>query len=227
MHHTAHNIDFAIQGQSRHRETVCLRLGLCAVALGICGCNSLSTPAPASPPSVASCHVEQDREYKFGERTQLHIWNLKVANLKELKAQLLVISAGKVQVVDKVECQWSGWDEAHPSADGQLILLVEGPQTGPAQRVPHLGLDFKGLSPHTKSETHTGLTIDGSLRTQMHTTSSGDLANHLLILSAELFVPATEPAHSFSLGPTVESLVEASKAGRGRVVLAVTLEPKS
>jgi len=227
MNRAAHHLDFAFKDRSRHRGGMWLRLAVCAVALNICGYNPLSTPAPASSSSAALCHVEQDHEYKFGDRIQLHTWNLKISRLKELKAQLLVITEGKVQVAGKIECQWSGWDEAHPTSDGQLILLVDGPQTGPAQRVPHLAMDFKGLPPHTKSEVHTRVAIDGSLRSQMHTTSSGDLTTGALILSAELFVPTNETRRSYSLGSTIDSLVEGSKAARGLTVLAVALESKS
>ncbi len=225
MHLTAHNFNSAINNQSSP-GMMWLRLGFCAVALGISGCNPLDTPAPASPPSAALCHVGQDHEYKFGERTQLHIWDLKISRLKELKAQLLVITDGKVQVASKIEYHLVGWNETHPTADGQLILLIDGPQSGPVQRVPHLALDFKDLPSHSKSESHTRVTIDGSLRSQMRTTSGGDVTTSALVLSAELFVPENENG-SFSLGSTLDALVKESKAKRGHTVLVVVLESSS
>jgi hypothetical protein len=93
---------------------------VCVVALGL-GAGAyvlLSTPAPL-------CLVDGPRNYNFGEAVQLHVWDIKVARLKELKARLLVITNGKVQTAHQVEYEWTD-QQSHPPASGHNDVTHQG-----------------------------------------------------------------------------------------------------
>jgi hypothetical protein len=193
----------------------------CVVALGLAACAYvvLSTPAPL-------CFVEGHREYNFGGAIQLHVWNLKVARLKELKARLLVITGGKLQTAHEVEYQWTG-RESHPPASGQMMLLIkEDPPRGAGKRFPYLVLDLQGLPSYTRSEKQFGVVMDGDFQSVTSTSTSGNSAGRAVVVYCQVFKPKADVGPSSSFGDTLDSLLAASKEGSGRTILAVVLESK-
>jgi hypothetical protein len=197
----------------------------CLVAMGIlvlwlCGHSGWST--------ASFCLVDTHREYKFGGKIRLHVWDLKAAGLNELTVRLLIIQNGKAQTAHQTVCQWKGWNPPSPPANGRLMLLIEDPQPSETgKRFPHLGLDLQvpaATQAHTASN-ETSVAIDGKLQLRMSASSSGDSVGTAVVIYSEVYALAKD-TNPGSLDGSLDSLIASSKAAPGGTLLAVTVEAK-
>lgn len=204
---------------------------VCLIALSAASCNrqpsqptvvAVTPRMPAEPSVTPSCEVESSRTVKLDDGTELRIWDLKMAGLKQLTAKLLIATDGKVQTANEIEYKWETW-EASVVATGQLVLLV---QDGKAfgvkdKQLPLLGLDLKGEPPRFMTGKKSNLLLNGELQSRMSTAMQKQSLGKRNLIYAHLFTPKDNPASGFSITSDPEQLAAASKDGR--TVLAVEL----
>ncbi len=74
---------------------------------------------------VPTCSIESKREINVGEGTELWVWNLKLAGLKQLTARILIATDGKVVPGSVLTYRWEGWKPEQPAATGELVLIIQ------------------------------------------------------------------------------------------------------
>jgi hypothetical protein len=203
----------------------------CLGVLLLAGCER-SAPPPAAAVGAARgpangtvpfCSIVAHQKHELAAGTELNLWHLWAHGLKELRAQLWIISEGKVETIGDTHYKWDRWDNHQPTATGQIILLMQDGQAFgvKGKRRPQLVLEIQDSPGHAKTGQQVAFTLDGDL--QPRTTNAGfstPLANKAILFS-ELYMSGHDMLPA-TLSSDLDGLIEVSK--KGRTVMAVNLE---
>jgi hypothetical protein len=173
--------------------------------------------------TVPICSIVAHQKHDLASGTKLHLWHMWAHGLRELRAQLLIISEGKVETIGDTHYKWDRWDSHQPTATGQIILLVQDGQAFgvKGKRRPQLVLEMQDSPGHAKQGTRVDFSLEGDLRQRATNSNfSTPLANRAILFSA-LYAPAQDMQRA-TLSSDLDALIEVSK--KGRTVMAVSVE---
>ena len=204
----------------------------CLAVVPLAACNKPGVPpagmaatvvVPAGSPAPG-CTIVAKRDVKLGDGTELRVWDLQAAGLKQLTARLLIATDGKVEPANEVEYKWSAWGPDAKPATGQLVLLIQDgkPFGVKGKRLPLLGLDLDGSPSYARTGVQRDIKLEGDLKSRTTSSSYTSPLGRRTVLYSQLFVKPDDPGNTFSLGSDPDTVAASSKGGR--TVVAVTLE---